>query len=422
MMSNSTQIRKNFMPWFICIIASLFFLYEFIQINMFNTIATEVIRTYHLNATQFGFLSSIYFYSTVLFLLPAGQILDRYSPKIIILITLGICITGIFIFSITHNLIIAGVSRFFEGIGSAFCFLGSFKIAANWLSKAKLSLATGVISTIGMLGGVIAQTPLTLLVEKYGWRQALSYDSLLGVTLFLLIYLIVQDGPAYNKAITQSSKIIFSQMKEVYLCRHNWFCGLYTCFLNVPMALLGALWGNLYLKQIHHFSDQQSSVIVSMLFIGTIIGAPLVGVLSGIGAYRKFLMFIAPLLTFLILLSIIYLNDMSYHQMITIFLLLGIFSSTQILGYPTASEMHPKRLSAMSASVVSFTTMCGYIVFQPLFGFLMDLGNHFKFIHGLRYYTGQDFIHALLLIPVMAILSGVLVFYMQHSKKSEYEI
>lgn len=89
--------------------------------------------------------------------------------------------------------------------------------------------------------------------------------------------------------------------------------------------------------------------------------------------------------------------------MIAVFLLLGIFSSTQILGYSTAAEIHPKKLSAMSASIVSFTMMCGYIVFQPLFGFLMDLGGYSHFIHNLHYDAQQDFVHALLLIPVMVI-------------------
>lgn len=63
----------NFRPWFICIIASMFFLYEFIQVNMFNSIDAYIVKDFALTSTQLGFLSSIYFYSTVGFILPAGH-------------------------------------------------------------------------------------------------------------------------------------------------------------------------------------------------------------------------------------------------------------------------------------------------------------------------------------------------------------
>ncbi len=128
----STVIYKDknvelnmFKAWTVCIVSSLFFFYEFIQINLFNSINNDVIRDFHLNATQLGFLSACYFYSTVFFLLPAGQILDRFSAKKVILITLALCIVGIIGFALSKNVILAAFFRFIEGIGSAFCFLGS---------------------------------------------------------------------------------------------------------------------------------------------------------------------------------------------------------------------------------------------------------------------------------------------------------
>jgi len=88
---NESPIQK----WAVCCVASLFFFYEFIQINMFNSIDPEIVKAFKLNATQLGLLSACYFYSTVGFLLPAGQILDRYSVKKVILVTLLLCIVGI---------------------------------------------------------------------------------------------------------------------------------------------------------------------------------------------------------------------------------------------------------------------------------------------------------------------------------------
>ncbi len=283
------EIGRKYISWVACLVSSLFFLYEFIQINMFNSIDSYVMDAYGLSAKGLGFLSSIYFYSTVAFLLPAGQILDRFPPKKIITLTMFLCILGIFGFSITSNLIVAGMCRFLEGIGSAFCFLGSFKIAANWFPKNKLPFVTGIIITVGMLGGVIAQTPLTVLISKYGWREALVMDAFLGILILAAIFLFVIDGSTNFKKAQgdEKNKTYWLEMKSVYLNRSNWSCGVYTCLMNSAMVLLGALWGNLYLEQIHHFSKQDSSIILSMIFIGCIIGSPIFGFLSSAMKNKK---------------------------------------------------------------------------------------------------------------------------------------
>ena len=46
-------------PWLICFAASLLFFYEFIQGNMFASIADDMMRDFHIQANQMMILSSI---------------------------------------------------------------------------------------------------------------------------------------------------------------------------------------------------------------------------------------------------------------------------------------------------------------------------------------------------------------------------
>ena len=69
------------LPWVICFVASLFFFYEFIQGNMFASIADNVMHDFHIQADKMTYLSSIYYASNVMFLLVAGVLLDRFSAK-----------------------------------------------------------------------------------------------------------------------------------------------------------------------------------------------------------------------------------------------------------------------------------------------------------------------------------------------------
>ena len=49
------------LAWAVILTASLFFFYEFIQLNMFNAIAVDLLQAFNLNATELGQLSSMYF-------------------------------------------------------------------------------------------------------------------------------------------------------------------------------------------------------------------------------------------------------------------------------------------------------------------------------------------------------------------------
>lgn len=409
-------------PWIICVFSSLFFLYEFIQVNIFDSINTAVVHAYSLSPIGIGFLSSAYFYSTVLFLLPAGQILDRYSPKRTILVTMVLCILGIMGFAYTSNIIIAIICRLLEGIGSAFCFLGAFKIASNWIPRKKLTLASSLIMTIGIFGGVIAQTPIAMLVNQFGWRQTLYMNAFLGLLVFIIICLGLSDRPKMLSDTGHSKSRIpyWASMRTAYLTRHNWSCGIYTCLMNSPLAVLGALWGNVYLKRVHHFSLEQSSLIISMLFIGTIVGAPICGYISGISKKKKVVLLLGSTTSGLILSFILLFPSTGFELMLVLFFLLGLFTSTQVLGYPVAAQNGPKSLSAMSASVVSFSTMSGYIFFQPLIGKIMSFSNKTQLYDDNLVSSLAAYQYAIFFLVVMVSLAAcVVVFIKEHPGLSE---
>ena len=54
--------------------------------------------------------------------------------------------------------------------------------------------------------------------------------------------------------------------------------------------VLCALWGASYLQVVHHLPDMAASNVVSLIFMGSVIGCPLVGWLSDSQGRRKPLM------------------------------------------------------------------------------------------------------------------------------------
>ncbi|MBY0545393.1 MAG: MFS transporter, partial [Gammaproteobacteria bacterium] len=279
---------RAFTPWLVCFAAAAYFFYEFIQMNMFNAISTDLMRSFNITGASLSKMSSAFFYADVLFLFPAGIILDRVSVRTVILSALSICILSSVLFASAHQLWVAIACHFAAGIGGAFCLLSCVMLASRWFSPTRLALVTGLIVTFAMAGGAIAQTPLEILTAHVGWRVALLINGGLGAIIWLINWLYVYDRPSdpardFSRNFKKKSEDIIPLMQGIKTAARNfqnWKGGFYTSLLNLPLMVLGGLWGSLYLQQSHHFSAESATTISSMLFIGTIIGSPFFGALS----------------------------------------------------------------------------------------------------------------------------------------------
>ncbi len=413
-MSQRPKQPHELRSWLVCMTAASFFLYEFIQMLCLNSMNSDLMAAFQINATQLGWLSSVYFISNVLFLFPAGQLIDRSPVKRLIIIAMSLCILGTLAFSYSPFFSLALIFRFITGIGSAFCFLCSMRLASRWFLPHRMALVSGCIVTMAMLGGWLAQAPFSALVSLVGWRHALLFDAGFGVVLLSLILLIVREYPSegsmmYAADHQQLHRLGWvASMKKAYGRKQNWLCGIYTDFMNLPIFLLGGLWGGLYLMQIQHLPKMAATHVAGMLFFGTIIGAPLAGFISDKLSRRKLPMLIGAMVS-LLLISILIYMQLSITALTIIFFLLGLSTSTQVLSYPTVTESNPHALTAMSVSVVSFSVISGGALFEPLFGWLMDLKWDHTVINGLNIYSNADLYRGLWIMPIAFILAGFIV-------------
>ncbi|MBX9704672.1 MAG: MFS transporter, partial [Gammaproteobacteria bacterium] len=375
-MTSTNPIRA----WLVTLTASLFFFYEFIQMLMPNSLRPDLMAAFHIEATQLGFLSSSYFWANVIFLFPAGIILDRFSTKRVVLVSLALCVIGTFCFSQATTLLQASIFRFFEGIGSAFCFLSCIRLATRWLPSNHLALASGLIVTMAFIGGAVAQAPFAWMIEQVGWRQTVVIDSALGVAIWFLILLIVKDRPyhveeAHQQELQQLHALGFwHSLRLSYLRWQNWFAGIYTNMLNLPIFILGGIWGGGFLIQAHNLSTLQAASLGSFILIGALIGSPLAGWTSDKMGRRKLPMVIGAIISFIITMLILYGHNFSYATLIALYFFVGLFTSSQIISYPLVAESNSALLTATSVSVVSFNVISGGAIFQPVVGYLLDKG------------------------------------------------
>lgn len=421
----STRIQEQAntkLAWVVVVTSALFFFYEFIQMNLFNGINVQLREAYQLNAEQLGQLFSMYFYANALVLFPVGNLIDRYSTKKLLMLAITVCTIGTFLFAIASTYWMAAAGRFMVGMGAAFCFLSCIRIASRWFPPRRMAFVIGVVVTMAMLGGLVAQTPFTLLVDYLGdWRQALYVDVALGVVIFFAVMFLVQDRPPGAHAEAKTDRAMLKQLgllrciKMAALNPQNWFCGLYTALINLPVFILGGLWGIRYLIDVHHLSSTQASIATTLFFVGVILGSLVYGYISDHIERRVMPMIVGAVISIAMMLVLMYVPDLSLGALIGLFFLIGFVTSSQILTYPTIAELNPIYLTSTATSIDSVCIMVSGFVFPPFFGWLMEQRGGHDMVNGIAVYTAQDFNQAMLVFPVTMIVALVISFLIRET-------
>lgn len=403
-----SRYSNAMLPWLVCFAASLFFFYEFIQGNMFASIADNIMHDFHVQADKMTYLSSVYYVSNVLFLFVAGLILDKFSAKKTIIIAMALCVISTFVLANAQSFYLALACRFVTGIGSAFCFLGPVRLASRWFPPQRMAMVTGAIVTIAMTGGMIAQYPLTKLVASIGWREALVQVAWLGTAILVFMSFAVLDKTETHLPSSHQKTKLLKTLKGVYFNGQNLRAAFYTSLMNMAIAVYGAMMGSLYLVQKMGIDKEEAAIINSMLFLGAIIGGPLMGWMSDKIGRRILPMKIGVLSSLATVLVILYI-PVSIPVMKVLFFLLGFFTAAQVISYALIAESSSPAMTATSLSIISILTQGGYILYQNLFSMLLVDHGEMHMQDGLPVYSLGDYQFAALIFPIGLIIAFLLV-------------
>ncbi|MDF2940869.1 MAG: major facilitator family transporter [Gammaproteobacteria bacterium] len=405
----------------IVFVASLFFFYLLGLFNIFDSLESYIAAEYSLSPVKMGLVSSLDFYTNIMFLIPAGILLDRYSPRKIICCAVLALATGVMMIALSHSLTMLVLARLLMGMSGSFSLMSGIRVAANWLDSHHMARAVGFIVAMGMFGGFMAQAPMTMLIDHIGWRHALAVVGIMGYVIMLLVWLFVRDMPSHrveigaNRVQMLNELGVLKSLKLALLSRQNWLCGLYTGLMNLPIYMLGALWGIPYLMQVDGLSDTVAANIAGMLFIGSMVGSPLAGWVSDQMNRRRLPMLIGAVLALIIIEITIHGDFTGTTALLTLFFLLGLITSAQVISYPTVVESNPSSVTGTATSCISMSCLGGGLIIQPLFGYMLTMRGHSQLIDGVMNYPAANYIFALNALPVAFVISFVLAWFVKET-------
>ncbi|MBI3236940.1 MAG: MFS transporter, partial [Chlamydiales bacterium] len=298
--NRTSSFGITFRAWTIWLLSALFMFYKYALEVSPSVMTSTLMGTFKIGGTQLGNLAACYFYAYLLLQIPAGLLLDKIGPRKVTTLAITLCAAGGMIFAKADTLLMAGIGRFLTGAGAAFAAVNCMKLIANWFPTKQFAFMAGLMMSVAMLGAVGGQAPLASFIEAIDWRSAMEIISIAGFILAFIFWVVVRDISPERKTEKHivSTKIRFmDSLRKVLKNKQGWWLSIYSGFAFAPVMIFGGLWGVAFTSEAFELNQNMSAQIVSLLFVGFAVGAPVFGWFSDWIGKRKIVMFWGTLLS-----------------------------------------------------------------------------------------------------------------------------
>lgn len=406
------QLHKRLLPFAMWSLAALFYGYQyFLQVSP-GVMTDELMHDLALNATELGTFAACYFYAYAGMQIPVGLLIDRFGVRKPLTAAVIICAAGAIAFGSAPNFMVTVLGRLMIGLGGAFAIVSGLYIAANWLPLKYFALLTGAIGTLGMFGASFGQSPLALMVNDVGWRDAMIVLGFCGIILAIFSWYTIRDRATTSQ--TNLHHHLLLRLKNIIKNPQIWWLAIYGGLMFMPISVFGSLWGVPFLMHKYHINNAIAGNSLIGFFMGLAIGFPFWGWLSDYIKHRKSVMLISSLGALVGSAIILYCN-ISYELTLFALFIFGFFSGGSLVCFAAAREIDRSKNTGTTMGFMNTMNMIGGAVMQPVCGFIMDSLWNGTMQNGTRAYSLHNFQVALSVIPITIISALIILFWIKET-------
>ena len=324
-------------------------------------IAPELSSELRLSSGDLGLMTSLFYLSFAGSQIPIGWALDTYGVRVVQPVLLSIAVLGSVLFSVSSNLVTAGLARALLGIGLAGCLMAAFKAFAQWFPPERQATITGYLMALGVLGALGASTPLAVISDQTGWRSVFVYGAALTVIAAALIALLVRDAPARSAPRAGTSSFNFLEPTLLRIALVNFFGA-------GGLLSIQTLWGGKFLFDVYKLDKPQVGELLTVLNLGVLIGYGAIGWLADrYGLARVVLSGVAAFVVCLCLLA----ASVPLPMLGAVYFAFGVFGTSNLLLLTHARRLYPAALTGRATTFVNMFGIGGTFLLQALIGVIV---------------------------------------------------
>jgi sugar phosphate permease len=400
-------------------VAAFFYLGAFYLRTSPVVMTSELMRDFGITAVQLGNLSAFYFYAYVLMQIPTGVLVDSWGARRLLIAGSCLAAVGCVIFGTTESFGLAAAGRAITGGATAVGWVVTLKLATHWFPSGQFATMSGIGLMIGNLGALVAQVPLRILVQHFGWRTVSVASGGVMIAIGVMAWAFIRDDPAakgyqsHAPASLRSTTIPLGQLlggfKDIFHYRNTWLIFLAQGgFVGGILSFVG-LWGVPFLKLRFGIPLTTAAAVCSVMVVCFAVGCPASGYLSDrIGARKP--IYLAGILTATVgWCTLFFLPGLSLPLFVAVGALTGFASGANVLAFAYTKESVPSKFLGTISGAINVGNMLGPTLLQPGIGWMLDRQWSGQTLEGVRFYTIGNYQTAFLLVVGWCAVSCVLI-------------
>jgi len=360
--------------------------------NSLGVIGPNLAKEFQLEAAHLSLLASAFFLSFALIQIPLGMAIDRYGPKICLLVPALVLLAGTLLFSFARNFSDLVIARLIIGLGCSSFLMAPLTIYAERFPPQMFGTMVGIHVGTGNLGSLGATAPLAFAAAWFGWRAGFLMIGALVAIAIVLIFFLVQDDPEARERRRDRAESLSSLMSGVVAAvRTKSFWPIFLMQLTTypAFAAILGLWSGPWLAQSYGLGLEQRG---NMLFAMAL--AQIAALFAWGTADRLFKSYKIPCMLGASLcagtLALAALIPISTSWLLPYLIVLGlVFGFTPMLT-SHGKSLFPPELTGRGLSLLNIAAMGGVFLQQILTGWVISMFGS-RIIDGVHVYPPEAY-------------------------------
>ena len=233
-----------------------------------SVLAPDLMEAFSLDAASFSLISSATMLGYAFTQLPSGLLADIVGGRR----TLAAyqVLAGVFciLFTFCSSLAPAVACRFLLGLTLA-SNVPSYKLLASCVPANRYAMYCSVLTGCGVIGTLMAASPLVTATHLMGWRTALLAVGIFTVFLGAAIWLLVPDYDCTESSgffsVRSNMAALRQGMNEAVRMRNFWLIFAWFMFMIGNMFVLLTTWWGSYLMQANGLGKDAAGLSISLM-------------------------------------------------------------------------------------------------------------------------------------------------------------
>jgi ACS family hexuronate transporter-like MFS transporter len=260
---------------------------NYIDRQALSILSTTLRSELGLTDSDYANVVSAFLFSYLIMYTVSGRLIDRFGVRMGVSVCVAWWSVAAMLTALARGAFSLSVFRLLLGIGEPGIFPAGVKACGEWFPKHRRALATGIFSSGGAVGAIIAAPLVAWITLHLGWRAAFLVSGIAGL-LWLPLWLAVYRHPTRHPAVTPdelaqldagSVSMARSNWRDVLGRRHVW--GLVLSRLaSDPVWYFYLFWLPDYFQRMRHLSLAEIGLYGWIPFLSADLGNIVGGVAS----------------------------------------------------------------------------------------------------------------------------------------------